>query len=188
MNSNEIRKVLAQFVPEEFKTGVYASDQLKYVCGPLFAIIVNSDDSEHSGTHWLALIKSHRNSNIVEFFDSFALPIKFYGKYFNGFFTKNRYRIKVNNRQLQSTFSTVCGQYCLYYLACRLKGIPMNNIISEFSRTNLEKNDFKVETFVKLNYMTPLCVRLSPLEDHVHCHCTVQSCKKKCKLKICKKK
>ena len=57
MNSAQIRSILRSNVDKTFQTGVYASDQLNLVKARQFAIIINSDDSHHGETHWLAAFK-----------------------------------------------------------------------------------------------------------------------------------
>ena len=52
MNSTELRNILGEIVTST-ETGVFACDQLNFVEGDEFAIVVNSDESSQPGMHWL---------------------------------------------------------------------------------------------------------------------------------------
>ena len=84
MNSQEIRDILVTTVPTTFQTTVVPADKLGTVKSQQFAIIANSDRSDQPGMHWVALFKQ-RNSPIIEFFDSCAMPIEFYDSAFMKF-------------------------------------------------------------------------------------------------------
>lgn len=150
MNSDEIRHILNIIIPSKFDTGVYASDQLENLRSDNIAIIFNSDESYKPGTHWLGLFKNEREKTI-EFFDSYGMNINFYSSYLEKFMLKNYKISRVNKFQLQSNFSEVCGQYCLYFLFNRVNNITYDEIISKFDN-NLINNDLIVESFVNDNF------------------------------------
>ena len=75
--------------------------------------IVNSDPSYSPGTHWLACVKAP--GSILEFFDSYGNPPSFYH-----FSFPSNLRILHNQDPLQSVYSSVCGQYCIYFLYFRI--------------------------------------------------------------------
>ena len=92
-----------------------------------FQFVFNTDCSSKPGTHWLACYYDHP-SNTLEFFDSYAQTPNFY----NLLIPRNVIT-QLNEIPLQSEFSTVCGQYCIYYLVSRLYG--KSTSILEFSKT-----------------------------------------------------
>ena len=75
--------------------------------------VLNSDPSSSPGTHWLACVKPP--GSILEFFDSYGNPPSFYHFYFPSNLT-----ILHNHDPLQSVYSAVCGQYCIYFLYFRI--------------------------------------------------------------------
>ena len=56
-----------------------------------------------------------------------------------------------NKIQLQSVFSTVCGQYCIYFLYHRCRKSSMSSIVNSFVNDEL-RNDQSVYDFVRGNY------------------------------------
>ena len=56
-----------------------------------------------------------------------------------------------NRRKLQSIWSDVCGDYCIFYLSHRARGCSMNKIVELFD-DNTMLNDAKVSHFVKTHF------------------------------------
>jgi len=56
--------------------------------------------------------------------------------------------MKSSQSQVQSNLSEVCGQFCLYWLVKRHRRVSFEDIMNEFSTTNLMSNDKIVKTFV----------------------------------------
>jgi len=104
--------------------------------------IFNNQTSKFGGQHWLALCKK---DNRIEFFDSYGLGLRFYGKHFVNF--KKKYVVHENNKKLQSIYSNVCGQFCLFYLYYRHKGYTMHEIEKMFTSDSV-RNDKIVKQFV----------------------------------------
>ena len=69
--------------------------------------------------------------------------------------TENRFLDKYawgfNTRKLQSVWSAVCGQYCIFYLSHRVRGHSMNKMVQLFTNNTL-LNDTKVSQFVTNNF------------------------------------
>jgi len=180
MNSSELRRILGLTVPTTYQTGVLACDQLNLVKKKKFAIIINTDDSTKPGLHWLSIFKESDNCEIVEFFDSFSLPVSFYNDKIGSFLSKFS-RVRTSTAQMQSTFSDVCGQFSVYFLVSRIHGIPYSVIVNSFSRSDLLKNDEKVKTFVEHNFMRHSVSVDSVVHDDVIDLETFQCCKKQIK-------
>ena len=95
--------------------GVYPCDQLfstqinKYPK----SFVVNNDLVELPGTHWIAIYFNEKMKG--EFFDSYGKHLIHYNKYFLDFMNRNAVEWEHNKIQLQNAFSTVCGQYCIYF-------------------------------------------------------------------------
>ena len=85
-----------------------------------------------------------------EFFDSYGHPPEFYRDSFGDFLEKYSYEYNTA-RKLQSAWSDVCGQYCMFYLSQRARGHCMNKIVHLFDN-NTMSNDNKVFTFVNKHF------------------------------------
>ena len=90
-----------------------------------------------------------------EFFASYGKHPMLYNKYFLDFISRNAVEWehnKIHNKiQLQSAFSTVCGQYCIYFLYHRCRKRPMSSIVNSFVKDKLH-NDQLVYDFVRRKY------------------------------------
>jgi len=150
MNSSDLRNILCAFVPKDYETGVYACDQLNVINSNRFAIICNNQISTQRGMHWIAFFKKN-STECTEMFDSFGMPVNFYLNHVSNFLKRKGNSVTRNDSQLQSSYSNYCGQFCVYFLAMRIKGVTFNEIIKSFS-LNYTKNDFKVYWFVKHNF------------------------------------
>ena len=64
---------------------------------------------------------------------------------------KNSVQWEHNKIQLQSAFSSVCGQYCIYFLYHRCSKRSMSSIINSFVNDKL-RNDHLVHDFVRGKY------------------------------------
>lgn len=66
--------------------------------------------------------------------------------------------MKYNNKKIQSDDSKMCGQYCIYYLMCRCRGMEMNDIVQPFT-INYTNNDQYICDYVA--YTFPDCMKPS---------------------------
>ena len=66
-----------------------------------------------------------------EFFDSYGKHPIHYNKHFLDFMNRNAVEWEHSKIQLQSAFSTVCGQYHIYFLYCGRKR-TMSSIVNSF--------------------------------------------------------
>ncbi len=142
MNSEEIRCTLeSDPTASSMFLGVFPADKIPIVEYKPAAFIANTDPSTMPGQHWVAFFFSENQS---EYFDSYGIPprpdfevyLKKLGEY------------KYNDVTLQDFNTTVCGQYCIYFLHFRCQGYTMNEII-DFLNKKPNKNDVLVRDFVK---------------------------------------
>jgi len=144
MNALELIQVMSQDPKTRDKfCGVYASDTLpkvieNYPCG----LIVNTDPQTEKGSHWLALYFPNRE--MAEFFDSYGNPPDFYQTNFKNFLNSHSRQWTYNHRCLQSLSSSMCGQFCVYFLINRM----LLEIVKSFS-SNLTVNDQRVSHYVR---------------------------------------
>ena len=151
MNTIQIVRALEQdpITSNKF-CGVFPSDQLpetidKYPCG----FVANTDRSTQPGTHWVAFYFPSEQKG--EYFDSYGNNPNYYGKTFENYLNEHSYEWNFNKHKLQSNWSNVCGQYCIFYLSQRVRGHSMNKIVRMFDN-NTMLNDAKVSHFVKTHF------------------------------------
>ena len=144
MNTVQIKRALeSNPYTKKIFCGVFPADQLPkttdtFPCG----FVANTDPSTEPGTHWVAFYFPSREK--AEFFDSYGRPPEYYGF--------KRYDMETwNNRKLQSSWSEVCGQYCIFYLYHKGCGYSMSKIVNLFTGNTL-LNDCKVACYVKKHF------------------------------------
>ena len=94
--------------------GFYACDQLSSIEVNRYpkSFVVNTDPMEPPGTYWIATYFNEQMKGAL--FDSYGKHPIHYNKHFLNFTNRNAVEWEHNKIQLQSAFSTVCGQYCIY--------------------------------------------------------------------------
>ena len=150
MDAVDIERILStEHTTRGLFKGVYPSDKLKarFVPKPS-AYVINLDPARKPGTHWVGVYFDGQGNS--EYFDSYGLPphttsIKTFLRSHTAGHTR------WNTRKLQGDFSTVCGQYVIYFLTHRVRGHSMKDIVNPFS-TNTDANDNFVKDFVKKHY------------------------------------
>ena len=148
MNTLQLKEVIKEDPITRLKfCGVYAENNLPktlnvYPCG----LIANTDPKGKPGKHWVSFY--FPSSQEGEFFDSYGHPPNFYSKHFVKFLNRNAQNWIFNHKELQSIWSSVCGQYCIFYVLNRAHGVRMSTIVNVFS-SNKERNDHQVHEFVR---------------------------------------
>ena len=143
MNTSQLRKLLSSdpYVRPLFK-GVFARDELKHF--KKGTCILNTSPSSEKTGHWIALWIDEDHS---EYFDSYGgLPPSF----ISNMWKKRKW--VYNKARLQSPLTAVCGQYCVYYLLHRARGMDMESILRDFD-TNADRNDQYVFDFIDDRYV-----------------------------------
>lgn len=127
--------------------------------------IANTDVSGRPGRHWIAFY--FESPFHIEFFDSFG-------------HTPSAYAFPLlchahNSLQLQSDFSLVCGQFCIFYLYYRSRGLSLKNIQSMLCPTQQVYNDIKVNCFSHKLFDLPHLFNFAP------CYCKQSCCSRRMK-------
>ena len=150
MNTFEIKHALEQDpIARKMFCGVFPSNKIpqtleKYPCG----FVANTDPSSKPGTHWVAFYFPSEGEG--EFFDSYGHSPDYYIE-FKNFLKKHSHEWNYNKRKLQGNWSDVCGQYSIFYLSHRARGVSMKKIVQMFSNDS-ELNDKKVFRFVQAHF------------------------------------
>ena len=104
--------------------------------------IINLDEYEDLGTHWIALF--YKKNEIV-YFDSFGVEhIPEEIKEFIG--NKN---IKANIFRVQANDSVMCGYFCIGFIDFMLAGKKLTDFTSMFSPYDFKKNDNIILSYFK---------------------------------------
>lgn len=148
MDANEISQLMFRLFAKSLThfLGVFPSDQIPspdYIHAHTpCAFIANVDQYGSPGSHWVAIYipLPHR----IEFFDSYARhPADF------GFQFPKDCQITHNLRQVQSFNSTVCGEYCIYFLYFRSRGNSMTQLVSRLASMSHLQSDKFVANFTR---------------------------------------
>ena len=110
--------------------GCFSKDQIKLIENDK-SIIINLQDSNQPGSHWIAL---KRVNNTIFVFDSFGIgyiPVGILKVYKNHKIITNIYRI-------QDISSNLCGMFCVLFILYDIKS--KNNFINFLTLFNT--NDF----------------------------------------------
>ena len=113
-------------------TGVYSRNDLSKIKDGAF--ILNLDEYESIGTHWIPL---YVNDNNVTYFDSSGIEhIPKEIKKFIG--NKN---VVINIYRMQAYDSIICGYFCIGFIDFMLKRKSLLQYTNLFSPNDYEKND-----------------------------------------------
>ena len=130
--------------------GVFACDELpknNYLNKDLF-YVVNTDASHLSGQHWLAVyINSNGRNELFDSYGNMQFPPK---KEIQQFLNYTDYIYSLS--QLQHNLSTVCGQYCVFYIWQRSKGKSLSEIVNLFQKEDFLANDVIVNSAVEQEF------------------------------------
>ena len=103
---------------------------------------------ELPGTHWIAIYFNEQMKG--EFFDSYGKYPVHCNKQFLDFMNRNAVEWE-HKIHLQSAFTTVCGQYCIYFLYHRCRKSSISSTVNSFVNDKLRKDQL-VYDFVKRKY------------------------------------
>ena len=130
---------------------VCASDELpdkstlKYNEDGITFIVVNLDPSYLPGSHWVAIRLGASKKIITEYFDSYGQdPDETIQTYIGANYI-------AQTKQLQSPMSTICGQWCMYYILYRCRGYSLTEFVSQFNK-NLKLNDKIVNEYINSEF------------------------------------
>lgn len=150
MNTLEIDAALkTNIYTKKYFVGVFPIDKIpKKIKYKPSLMVINTDKSNQPGTHWQAIfIPKH---GCIEFFDSYARLQN--DNYLIKFLKENNNCIRLNNKQIQSFYSNVCGHYCCLFLLHRIKNKSFKNFVMQFNSMSLEENDKKAVNKFNLNF------------------------------------
>lgn len=156
MNNFQIERLMKQHLTSRrVFAGVLPSDMLPVAARSQrpCAYIINLDRHDLPGSHWTAAFFP-RTEYQAEYFDSYGRPpvdvihsfMERHGKY------------RSSTVVLQNLFSTVCAQYCIYFVMQRLNDRSMSSIIKELERMTPPVSDEFVNRYVERTFGQNLSV------------------------------
>ena len=154
MNSSQIENALrSDSVVSMVFMGVFAADTPSSPKQFPAGYIANTEPHHMLGQHWVAF---YCDGGHLECFDSFGNNPAHYSKHLQKW-TDDEFKL-MQSETLQSEDSTVCEQYCMFFILLRAYGFSYQDILSAFTR-NTQVNDrfvcrfinryFKLKTIVK---------------------------------------
>lgn len=103
------------------------------------SMIINLDDSNGQGTHWVG---AYHNDKEILYFDSFGVsPPEELRKY--------KRKMKYQTMQVQDIKSVNCGWYVIYFLNEVSKGVDMYDLVYLYDILNQAKNEKHLENYFK---------------------------------------
>lgn len=139
MNSSQIFSCLKRHktTSPHFR-GVFPVDMLiknaKVLKGKNNSYVCNTAVKNNSGEHWVAIFISASGEG--EFFDSYGFPPN---TTFSSFLDINCDSWVRTNVSLQSPFTTVCGQFCVYFIHERSCGRNISSILQTLKNSDSDK-------------------------------------------------
>ena len=152
MNSREIFSILNEdrHVKNLNFLGVLPCDKIpkSALYNPCCAV-VNTKPHDHKGEHWVSFLKLSNKRAV--YFDSFGYPpfnLQEVGKVLD---TVNVW--SYNDKKLQTFYSTVCGQYCIFFLTHISRGYTLEHIIELLNDSgDTFANDAFIFNYIKNKY------------------------------------
>ena len=105
------------------------------------AYVINLDEYENTGTHWVSLFAK---TKYTVYFDSFG--VEHIPKEINKFI---RNEIKSNMFRIQAYDSIMCGYFCIEFINYMLKGKTLLDYTNLFSPNDFKKNDRTIKRIFK---------------------------------------
>ena len=138
---------ISEYYKNELRlNGVYSRNNLpnKIKKG---AYVINLDEYENTGTHWVSLFVKTKYTVYFDSFDVEHMPKEF----LHNDTTKSSSleRIKSNIFRIQAYDSIMCGYFCIEFINYMLKGKTLLDYTNLFSPNDFKKNDRIIKRIFK---------------------------------------
>ena len=138
MNSEQIDKALrSDDTVKEVYVGTFPADLLPNPKEFPGAYIANTQPSRMSREHWVAF---YCDNNEVECFDSYGKNPTDYSDYIAKW-VDDEYQV-IQIEVLQAHDSTVCGQYCMFFILVRAYGFSYQDVLSALTSDSRVNDKF----------------------------------------------
>jgi hypothetical protein len=124
---------LGTFPSDFYKLQIVSQDYMQKLVGarPIAGIVLNLDEHDKPGTHWVAIIIDN-SAKQIEYFDSLGNPpTKTIALFLRKLkkHTKGRYSV-LHNPFVHQTDSAECGVYAMYFIIQRVLGTSFHDFVS----------------------------------------------------------
>ena len=145
LTTNQINDLMSKY--NKF-VGCYPANFMKYIkpntLGSKFGFIVNTDEDDKPGKHWVACYVDTRDEGEINYYDSFGKePSKLFMEQIHKLIEKqklNTYlKMKINKIVDQKANTSNCGQLCCMFLLNRFSGKPFRECTGYDNSKNEEK-------------------------------------------------
>jgi len=142
MDTTTINRILRSLPSTQRQyAGCFPSDALNLPSRYPSAAVINTDESDQPGTHWVAVYM--KSPSTVYYFDSYGIdPVA----NVEAFLSRFAHRTE-NSCIIQSVNSYVCGHYCIFFLIHCCRGFSYEQIMSILLNQN--NPDAFVANFVR---------------------------------------
>lgn len=143
MNNIELEELL-----KDYSVKVCCADQLpSFIKKKPQSFVVNTDPCSERGSHWTVFHFPKKGAG--EFFDSLGERPETYHRRFRNVLIINGPTYLYTTDRMQPEGSNTCGMYCVHFIRSRYRHITYQNILKDFSRTDLRGNDRVVKKFIR---------------------------------------
>ena len=148
MNSRQLRWILSGDKFKKLSFRVYAINEMKSIKSVSYppSFVINLNPSYKPGSHWVAVYFD--KNGVGEYFDSFACyppqeVVHFLCSHAKGW--------QYNHMQVQELYTTMCGQFFVFYLYEKSQGPTLEVILQKYFRTHKKlRNDLLVNRFCQI--------------------------------------
>lgn len=148
MKSSELSACIKQFPSLHlFFNGIYAKDNIPKKLKNYNFIIVNTDRKDGPGIHWYCLLKIN---DCIECFDSLGIDQEKKFFLFSLPLMDTASECEINSTPLQSSNSSSCGEFVLYFLINRYHNLDIsyNELLNDLFDVSSEINETNVKKFL----------------------------------------
>jgi len=124
---------------------VYSLDEIPKSLSVRKFIVVNLSKSNETGTHWIVIIRSHKQ--IYEVFNSLGFhDLNVILPYMQ---IRSKADVVFNQQMYQSSTSSTCGLFCIYYAINRVLNFDLSfhHLLEHIFDDDIEQNESHVINF-----------------------------------------
>lgn len=150
MLSSEILHFFSKFTHlQKFFYGIFSSDLQPHFLKINYFMICNTSPSTSDSGHWYVIFRP--SSDTIEYFDSLGVDQSKANKLKDHLKIRNLKEIEYNETPVQSSSSTTCGHFCLFFILERLHNLDysFDQLVNEIFSDNISLNERVVTEFYK---------------------------------------
>ena len=123
--------------------GTYSANEIYGLEG---MFIVNTDEMGQSGKHWCFM--NIQKDQPCEYYDPAGFPVEYFHDYWRNYLLSHSRSYIHYPYRSQPIESNSCGEFCLYVMYLRCENCTLSDIVAQFDKQLLVKNERKVLSFL----------------------------------------